>query len=140
MYVDRVAGSLLEEKEFALAWHYRRCEPELGAQRAKELIDEVTQFTANFDVQVLEGKMVVEVRNSGVNKGAAALRVIRKLEPDFVLAIGDDQTDEDLFRVLPPHAISVRVGSPFSHAKYSLSDFREVRRFIERLSNEAAAE
>jgi trehalose 6-phosphate synthase/phosphatase len=124
---------LLEEKEFALAWHYRRCEPELGAQRAKELIDEVTQFTANFDVQVLEGKMVVEIRNSGVNKGAAALRVIRKLEPDFVLAIGDDQTDEDLFRVLPQNAISVRVGSPFSHAKYSVSDFREVRRFLQRL-------
>ena len=133
MYVDRVAGSLLEEKEFALAWHYRRSEPELGAQRAKELIDEVTQFTANFDVQVLEGKMVVEIRNSGVNKGAAALRVIRELEPDFILAIGDDQTDEELFRALPQHAISVRVGSPFSHAKYSLSDFREVRRFVRRL-------
>src|SRR5690606_32261587 len=71
MYVDQVAGSLLEEKEFSLAWHYRRCDPELGAQRAKELIDEVTQFTANLDVQVLEGKKVVEIRNSGVNKGAA---------------------------------------------------------------------
>jgi trehalose 6-phosphate synthase/phosphatase len=133
MYVDRVAGSLLEEKEFALAWHYRRCEPELGAQRAKELIDEITQFTANFDVQVLEGKMVVEIRNSGVNKGAAAVRMIRELEPDFVLAVGDDQTDEELFRALPALAISVRVGSPFSHAKYSLSDFREVRRFVRRL-------
>jgi trehalose 6-phosphate synthase/phosphatase len=139
MYVDRVAGSLLEEKEFALAWHYRRCEPELGAQRAKELIDEVTQFTANFDVQVLEGKMVVEVRNSGVNKGAAAVRVIRELDPDFILAIGDDQTDEELFRALPPHAISVRVGSPFSHAKFSLSDFREVRHFVHRLTSEQPA-
>jgi trehalose 6-phosphate synthase/phosphatase len=133
MYVDRVAGSLLEEKDFALAWHYRRCEPELGAQRAKELIDEVTQFTANFDVQVLEGKMVVEIRNAGVNKGAAALRVMREVEPDFVLAIGDDQTDEELFRALPTDAFSVRVGSPFSFAKFSLSDFREVRRFLRRL-------
>jgi trehalose 6-phosphate synthase/phosphatase len=115
------------------AWHYRRCEPELGAQRAKELIDDVTQFTANFDVQVLEGKMVVEIRNAGVNKGAAALRVMRVVEPDFVLAIGDDQTDEELFRALPTDAFSVRVGSPFSFAKFSLSDFREVRRFLRRL-------
>ena len=79
--------------------------------------------------------MVVEIRNAGVNKGAAALRVIREVEPDFVLAIGDDQTDEELFRALPADAFSVRVGSPFSFAKFSLSDFREVRRFLRRLES-----
>mgnify|MGYP006203339749 CR=1 FL=1 len=41
-------------------------------RRAKELVDDLTQYTANFDVQVLEGKKVVEIRNTGINKGAAA--------------------------------------------------------------------
>ncbi|HLV67128.1 MAG TPA: bifunctional alpha,alpha-trehalose-phosphate synthase (UDP-forming)/trehalose-phosphatase [Polyangiaceae bacterium] len=134
MYVDQVAGSLLEEKEFSLAWHYRRCDPELGAQRAKELIDEVTQFTANLDVQVLEGKKVVEIRNSGVNKGAAALAVASELRPDRILAIGDDQTDEDLFRALPAEAITIRVGTPFSHARYSLNTHRDVRALLDLLA------
>lgn len=133
LYVDQVAGSLLEEKDFSIAWHYRRCDPELGAQRAKELIDEVTQFTANLEVQVLEGKKVVEIRNSGVNKGVAAAKLVGDVQPDFVLAIGDDQTDEDLFRALPPSAFTVRVGMPFSRARYSLNDYREVRSLLCRL-------
>ena len=132
-YVGRVPGSLFEEKEFSVAWHYRRCDPDLGAQRAKELVDEVTQFTANLDLQVLEGKKVVEIRNAGVSKGAAAAQVLDAHNPDFIIAIGDDQTDEDLFRAMPPSAVTVRVGMPFSHARFSLNDVRDVRRFLTRL-------
>jgi trehalose 6-phosphate synthase/phosphatase len=133
LYVDRVPGSLLEEKDHSLAWHYRRADPELGAGRAKELMDELVGYTANFDVQVLEGKKVVEVRSSGVNKGAAALTCIAQLEPDFVLAAGDDQTDEDLFRALPRTAATVRVGIPHSHAAYHLTDHLEVRALLAEL-------
>lgn len=135
MYVDRVPGSLLEEKEFSLAWHYRRAEPELGALRAKELIDDVVSYTANFDVQVLEGKKVVEVRNAGVNKGATALHCVSTLQPDFVFAAGDDQTDEDLFRALPAFAATVRVGNIYSHATYRVHDHKELREFLGRLAN-----
>jgi trehalose 6-phosphate synthase/phosphatase len=134
MYVDQVVGSLLEEKEYSMAWHYRLSDPELALQRAKELIDDLTQFTANFDVQVIEGRKVVEVRNGGVNKGAAGVYCLAQLEPDFVLAMGDDETDEDLFRALPSTAITIRVGLPFSHAKYNLNDYREVRHLLRRLA------
>jgi trehalose 6-phosphate synthase/phosphatase len=127
LYVDRVPGSLLEEKDYSLAWHYRGADPELGETRAKELIDELVSYTANFDVQVLEGKKVVEVRNSGVNKGAAAVGCVASVEPDFIFAVGDDQTDEDLFRALPKSAFTVRVGIPHSHATYHLKDHLEVR-------------
>jgi trehalose 6-phosphate synthase/phosphatase len=135
MYVDRVPGSLLEEKEFSLAWHYRRADPELGTLRAKELTDDLVSYTANFDVQVLEGKKVVEVRNAGVNKGAAALHCVASLEPDFVFAAGDDQTDEDLFSALPPFAATVRVGSIYSQAIYRVHDHKELRRFLARLAS-----
>ncbi len=129
-YVDQLAGALLEEKEFSLAFHYRRCDPELGAQRAKQLIYELTQFTANLDVQVLEGKKVVEVRNAGVTKGAAAMQIATELGNDFILALGDDETDEDLFRALPPHATSIRVGTPFSHAQFSVTSYTQVRELL----------
>jgi trehalose 6-phosphate synthase/phosphatase len=134
LYVDRVPGSLLEEKDHSLAWHYRRADPELGAGRAKELMDELVGYTANFDVQVLEGKKVVEVRNAGVNKGAAALQCLSQIEPDFVLAAGDDQTDEDLFKALPRSAHTVRVGIPHSNAAYHLEDHLEVRALLAALA------
>jgi trehalose 6-phosphate synthase/phosphatase len=133
-YVDRVAGSLAEEKDFSIAWHYRQCDPELGEQRAKELIDDITQFTANLDIQVLEGKKVVEVRSSGINKGTATAQLVQELAPDMILALGDDQTDEDMFRVLPTEAVTVRVGAAFSRARYSLRDYRQVRRFLRLLT------
>ena len=127
MYVDQVAGSLLEEKDFSLAWHYRRCDPELGVQRAKELIHDVTQFTANLSIQVIEGKKVVEIRNAGISKGHAGADLVHQLEPDFVLAVGDDQTDEDLFRMLPRTAYTIRVGAPYSVARYHVNDASDVR-------------
>jgi len=135
-YVDRVSGSLLEEKDYSLAWHYRRADPELGASAAKELIDELVNYTANFDVQVLEGKKVVELRNSGVNKGIAALHCIALHTPDLVLAAGDDQTDEDLFRALPGQALTIRVGTIHSHATYHVTDHREMRSFLRELTQE----
>ena len=66
-------GALLEEKEFSLAWHFRRADPEQASLRARELLDDLAGYTRNIDVQVLEGNKVVEVRNTGVNKGTAAL-------------------------------------------------------------------
>lgn len=133
LYVDRVPGSLLEEKDFSLAWHYRRSDPELGGLRAKELIDDVVSYTANFDVQVLEGKKVIEIRNSGVNKGAAALHCLAQLRPDFIFAAGDDLTDEDLFRALPAEAVTVRVGATHSHATYRVADHVELRALLQGL-------
>jgi trehalose 6-phosphate synthase/phosphatase len=133
LYVDRVPGSLLEAKDYSLAWHYRGSDPELGEIRAKELIDELVSYTANLDVQVLEGKKVVEVRNAGINKGAAAVGCVASVEPDFILAVGDDQTDEDLFRALPKSAFTVRVGIPHSYATYHLEDHVEVRELLRAL-------
>jgi len=134
MYVGRLPGSLLEEKDYSLAWHYRGADTELGEARAKELVDDLTQYTANFDVQVLEGKKVVEIRNMGINKGEAATMLVQTHQPDVILSIGDDQTDEDVFRILPPEAVTIRVGTLFSRARFSLLDHTAVRALLESLA------
>jgi trehalose 6-phosphate synthase/phosphatase len=71
------------------------------------------------------------VRNSGVTKGTAGIAAIAD-GPDFVFAAGDDATDEDLFRALPPEAITVCVGGVHSHATYRLADYRELRAILSR--------
>jgi trehalose 6-phosphate synthase/phosphatase len=133
LYVDRLPGALLEEKEFSLAWHYRRADPEQASMRAKELLDDLAGYTRNIDVQVFEGNKVIEIRNSGVNKGSAGLEWLRQHQPDFILGIGDDWTDEDLFRALPPSAYSVRVGLATTAARYYLSGPATVRKMLREL-------
>lgn len=134
LFVDRLPGALLEEKEFSLAWHYRRADLEQASLRAKELLDDLTGYTRNIDVQVFEGNKVIEVRNSGVNKGTAALEWLSAQTPEFILGIGDDWTDEDLFRALPPTAFSVRVGVANTAARFYLVNHTAVRRMLRELS------
>jgi trehalose 6-phosphate synthase/phosphatase len=135
-FVDRLPGSFLEEKDFSIAWHYRNADPELAAQRASELMDTLVHLTANLDIQVLEGKKIIEARCAGVNKGTAAAALRAVLDPGFILAVGDDSTDEDLFRALPQDADTIRVGMKSSFAQYNLRDPAEVRWLLEDLAAE----
>ena len=126
-YADRLSGAFVEEKQCSVVWHYRRADPELASACVKDLVDALVNFTANIDVQVLHGSKVVEVRSGGINKGFAAMTFLPIDRPDdFVLAIGDDWTDEDLFRVLPDTACSIKVGNQHSWAKFNLHNFVEV--------------
>jgi len=134
LFVDRLPGALLEEKEFSMAWHYRCADPDQASQRAKELLDDLAGFTRNIDVQVLEGNKVIEVRNTGVNKGTAAMDWLASHAPDFILGIGDEGTDEDLFRALPSAAYSIRVGLANTAARYFLSNHTAVRKLLRELS------
>jgi trehalose 6-phosphate synthase/phosphatase len=139
LYVDRLPGALLEEKEFSLAWHYRRADPDQGSVRAKELLDDLGDYTRNIDVQVLEGNKVIEIRNAGVTKGDGTLEWLAGRSYDFLLALGDDWTDEDMFKALPPETYSVRVGLIHTAARFHIANHTAVRQVLRRLSQTAAA-
>ncbi|GAC1595717.1 MAG: bifunctional alpha,alpha-trehalose-phosphate synthase (UDP-forming)/trehalose-phosphatase [Hymenobacter sp.] len=134
LYVNRTAGSFIEEKEYSLVWHYRRADAELGASRARELTSHLTFMASNTDLQVMEGNKVVEIKNAGINKGTAAARTVGAYSPDFILAIGDDRTDEDTFRALPPEAYTIKVGSaPRSMARFHVAGTADVRQLLRSL-------
>ncbi len=133
-YADRLPGSYVEEKEFSLAWHYRRAESEFASIRAEELFDSLSKFTSNADVQVYKGNKIIEIKNSGSGKGVAATHFINKFSPDFILAIGDDYTDEDMFRLLPKEAYTIRVGMVQSYARYNLRDSADALRLLDKLA------
>jgi trehalose 6-phosphate synthase/phosphatase len=138
LYVGRLPGAMVEEKEFSLAWHYRRADAEQAARCLRELSDALATVTRNSDVQVLEGNRVLEVRNAGVSKGAAATQWLAaggtKGRMEFVLAIGDDWTDEDMFRALPASAYSICVGRAQTAARYYLNSHTAVRRLLAELA------
>jgi len=133
LYVDRTPASFIEEKEFSLIWHYRKVDPELASVRTKELENLLLHITTNLPLEVVKGNKVIEVKNTGIHKGRAVLHWISKKKWDFILAIGDDVTDEDMFAVLPESAHSVKVGLETSQAKFNVDSVTDVRLLLKQL-------
>lgn len=134
LYRDRTPGSAITVNEYSLVWHYERAQPELAALRLAELKDAVLSLTTNLDLSILEGNRLLEIKNSNVSKGRAAAQWYNRHEWDFVAAIGDDWTDEDIFRMLADEHYSIKVGLDVSSADYFLESVEQVRSFIRELA------
>ncbi len=135
LYVDRTPGSFIEEKDYSLVWHYRKAEAGLGDLRGRELISNLQYLTSNMDIHIMEGNKVIEIKNAGIHKGKAALKFINRSHPDFVIALGDDYTDEDTFKVIPDDQYSVKVGFTATDAKYNIKSPVEVRQLLAQLAD-----
>lgn len=134
-FVDRTPGAFIEEKEYSLAWHYRKADAELADLRKMELKIVLDSLIANNSLSVLEGNKVLEVKNSNVNKGRASSRFAGGGNYDFILAMGDDWTDEHMFEELQNSAITIKVGKQSTCANYSIKDVDEVRNLLNTLAN-----
>jgi len=129
-YVDRTPGSFIEEKTYSLVWHYRKAQAGLGELRANELMNNLKYLASDKGLQLLAGDKVLEVKNMDINKGKAALTLTEGRDYDFIIAFGDDYTDEDIFKALPESAITIKVGSNLSAAKFYLRNPSEVRKLL----------
>jgi len=134
-YMDRTPGSFIEEKEYSLVWHYRKTSSELSTIRLRELIDDLVLLTANLNLQILEGNKVVEIKDSRINKGSVSMHWIAKDPWEFILAVGDDRTDEDMFSVIPDWGYSLKVGFGTTEARYNLKSQKDVVPLLEELRN-----
>lgn len=134
LYADRTPGSSVEEKDFALVWHYRKSDSELASLRTQELRDAILNLTENMNIGVFEGSKILEVKNIGVSKGRAAERWLGRKRWSFILAAGDDYTDEDVFSILPESAYSIKVGLGISTAKFNLDSVHGLRLLLKELT------
>jgi len=132
-YTDMTPGSFIEEKEFSLVWHYRNVDPTIAFIRGRELKEVLLSHTANLNIVVQEGSKVIEVKDVAINKGRTALQWLSRGEWDFILAVGDDRTDEDLFAALPEEAYSIRVGLGPSRARFSVLSHLDVRLLLKEM-------
>lgn len=93
------AGVLVEDKEVALAIHWRAAagSPDALLDRLQALLHE-----AAGGLEAIAGKSVLELRAAGLDKGVAVCALLR--EPPFAgrlpVVVGDDRTDEDAFRAV----------------------------------------
>lgn len=139
LHSERTPGTFIEEKSYSLAWHYRKADTGLGALRAQQLVNDLKHFTYENNLQILQGDKVIEVKSAVINKGIASARWLEGNKYDFILAIGDDTTDEDIFKAMPEEAITIKVGDKISAARYNLSNYLAVRKLLYELCNDNEA-
>lgn len=139
-FVDRTPGSFMEEKKYALVWHYRMAEPEFGEWLANELVAMLEAMLAETELRAFRGEKIVEVKPVWANKGEALERLLRESpDSDFIFAAGDDRTDEELFERLSSNAWTVHVGAGPTRASFVVADFQILRRILELLVTSEAA-
>lgn len=117
-FTEKTQGAFIERKKVAVTWHYRSADPEYGMYQAEECRKRLEATVAKkYEVEVMSGKANLEVRPRFVNKGEIAKRLVGEYSqdvkesptrgqthfsagPDFVFCLGDDFTDEDMFKAL----------------------------------------
>ncbi|VAH88381.1 unnamed protein product [Triticum turgidum subsp. durum] len=105
LYTETTDGSIIEERDTVLVWNYEDADPDFGSCQAKELVDHLESVLTNEPVSVKSTVHSVEAKPQGVSKGLVARRMLAALQergmcPDFVLCIGDDRSDEDMFQFI----------------------------------------
>jgi len=133
-FADRTPGAFVEEKDFSLVWHCRRTEPDLAHLRIQELRAALLPMTENLSLGIFEGSKILEVKSIAAHKGSAAEAWLGEQAWDFVLAAGDDYTDEDMFAALDEQAVSIKVGQGSSLARFNIETPEAFRAFLERLA------
>lgn len=135
-YVNRCVNSFIEEKDFSVVWHYRNANPDQGKLYAAELMNELNEFTRNQEIKVFSGKKIVEVKLNGIDKGSAVKKILSTGHFDFILAVGDDYTDEDMFKLLAhkENSYTIKVGNEASYASYNLYTPQMVVSLLEKIS------
>ena len=132
-FVDLTPGARVEQKEWGVAWHYRGATSSYQAQRHLKTLKHVLKPIAKeYDLQIIEGHKVLEVRPTDVHKGRVATEWVMH-DYDFVFSIGDDVTDEDMFAAVPPGSYTVKVGSGPTLARFRLPDVIAALKLLEQM-------
>jgi trehalose 6-phosphate synthase/phosphatase len=129
-------GSYVEKKIFSLAWHYRNSNTHLGYIYSRELIKVVEQIVHSCNLKILDGNRVVEIMTNEIGKGKAVKKLLEQYDYDFILCIGDDATDEEMFEYLLNNgcAFTIKVGNGDTHAKSKLSGINDVELLLKHLT------
>lgn len=126
LFVGKTPGARLEVKETALVWHYRESDAWLGTLRAQQLVNTLVSICSRQKLQIMQGNKVVEIKSPDYNKGSEVKRLMADMHYDFILAMGDDTTDDDMFQALPRNAVTIKVGSISEIASYNLPSQQDV--------------
>jgi trehalose 6-phosphate synthase/phosphatase len=131
-YAAETPGATVEQKSTALVWHYRLAKPYFAQKNLITLKRLLEPLAPKLGLTVHQGKKILEVKAEDIHKGMVADQWLQA-NPDFVLVVGDDYTDEDMFRAAPPDAITIKVGKGPTVARYRAQTVDDVLGLLYRL-------
>jgi trehalose-phosphatase len=135
--LGKIRGVIIEDKKITLSIHYRNVRKDTINDIKKIFRIVLLPYINEKKLKISYGKMVLEVRPNVLWNKAEAVKVIYshtgyKKNNIITIYLGDDLTDEDVFKEMKNSDISIYVGAnKKSNAKYYLKDTIEVRRFLE---------
>lgn len=135
-FVDRTPRSKMEVKDTTLVWHYRNVDGWLASLREQQLLIALIAPCTRQNLQIMRGNKVVEIKSPYHTKGSEVRRILKSNSFDFILAMGDDTTDEDTFRELPGDAYTIKIGAISEIARYNLRSQTSTLPFLKRLDEE----
>lgn len=138
-FTERVKGSHIETKEFSVVWHFRTAEDERVVAEAIPDIEKVlSEITTGTDLGVhvsAETGKIIEVKPKSISKGGVTTALVSEHDsPDFLMAMGDDYTDEHMFEACPSGSWTIKVGGGETSAKLRLSNVGDVFSLLNQLS------
>ena len=129
-------NSYVEEKHFSLTWHYRNSDVSSGYSYSRELIGLVEKYIGPYNLKILDGNKVIEIMTGEIGKGKAVEKLLSQENFDYILSIGDDVTDEEIFELFltDENSFTIKVGNGSTFAKYKFDSVGEVVMFLNDLA------
>jgi trehalose 6-phosphate synthase/phosphatase len=149
MYTQRTHGSYIDEKESVLTWQFNDADPEFGLLQSQELEEHLSDILSIHPLQVTRGIGYLEIHPAGLSKGLflqhmLALLSSRGIHIDFLLTMGNDSSDEEMFEVTnltqvtmknaSSPCFSIVVGKLISSANYFVNTPEDAREILQSLS------
>lgn len=131
--LSSIKGAFVEDKGLTASVHFRKADPDDHSKIFNIFWSIANKYKRYF--RVTSGRKVLEIRPLGIwNKGDAVNMIWKKFDKKRVpIYIGDDVTDEDVFKVIKGEGIGIAIGKSLD-ADYYLKDQGELRRFLEWLN------
>lgn len=130
---EPIKGVIVEDKKPIVAIHYRLVK-KVDLPKLRKIIS-LTLKSYQHKVKIKNGKKVIEIwQKINWDKGQAALKVLKLFGKGKYLPIhiGDDKTDEDVFKVLKNKGFTIKVGlegNTLAHTK--IKDVTSVYNFLQ---------
>ena len=132
-FVERTPGALLEKKKTALVWHFRSVDEWLANLREQQLVNALIPACNRLGLQIMRGNKILEIKTPLYSKGSEVKRLLKLNSYNFIFTIGDDVTDEEMFKALPDNAYSIKVGYNSGIAKYNIPLQTDVMPFLRKI-------
>jgi trehalose 6-phosphate phosphatase len=137
-HLAQLPGVFIEDKQLSIAMHYREATPAVRVVAISRFMDAARDDVESGRLRLLPGSCVIELLPGAAwHKGSALQWIRERVErihgPTFTIYVGDDVTDDDAFRAVGDHGLTVSASERATGAEFSVDGNDGVKRLLHSL-------